>query len=367
MKRETIGVRRGCGRVRTGFDGNSRPLFWPFLFVILPALTAAGCQSLPTASDEARKAEAARIPELPIDEENVEGKADKSQTQPDDDDPRDGTGGDDRGLFGLPRLSELLDDSSGDDDDDDGDTPKPPKKRTEPDIDSPGPDTSNFPNSPLTLPQGRLYIETSPVFLSGASQGSAKTYNAEFLVRFGLTDRVELRLFGNGPTYETGRFAGNGFAPLAYDIKTNLWQENEKYHIPAVGLEVFILTASGSKTLNQGTQPSVTLLFKHTLPFDIILEWNVGLVGDPSPNNRFASIEPAAAWAFSRELFDGFAFFFQGYFNGPTLPRYADGVELGLGVEWKLNKRFAIWSSYNLGVSPDAPTDIFYLGGAVAF
>ena len=183
----------------------------------------------------------------------------------------------------------------------------------------------------------------------------------------GLTDRVELRLFSNGPTFETGRFAGNGMAPIAYDMKTNLWKENEKYHIPAVGLEVFILTASGSKSLNQGTQPSLTLLFKHSLPFDITLEWNVGMVGDPSPNNKFASIEPAAAWAFERELFEGFDVFFQGYFNGPTLPRYADGIVLGVGVEWKLNKRFAIWSSYNLGVSPDAPTDIFYLGGAVAF
>jgi hypothetical protein len=91
------------------------------------------------------------------------------------------------------------------------------------------------------------------------------------------------------------------------------------------------------------------------------------MVGDPSPNNKFASIEPAAAWAFERELFDGFAVFFQGYFNGPTLPRYADGIVLGVGAEWMLNKRFANWSSYNLGVSPDAPTDIFYLGGAVAF
>ena len=156
-------------------------------------------------------------------------------------------------------------------------------------------------------------------------------------------------------------------APIAYDIKTNLWKENKEYHIPAVGLEAFILTNSGAKSLNQGTQPSINLLFKHTLPLDIILEWNVGMVGDPSPNNKFASIEPAASWAFERELFEGFDVFFQGYFNGATLPRFADGIVLGVGAELKLNKRFAIWSSYNLGVSPGAPTDIFYLGGALAF
>jgi hypothetical protein len=351
-------------RVMRG-DGGARVVSWTLLLVILPALAELGCQSVPTKSADGSRSEPVSMPDLPDSKETTQEKAESVESGPDEDDERSGSSdGRGRGLFGLPPIGDLLDDSS---DDDDGDQPKAKKKKTEPDISSPGPDTSNFPNSPYTLPQGRFYFETSPVFLSGASQGSAKTYNAEFLVRYGLTDRVELRLFSNGPTFETGRFAGNGMAPIAYDIKTNLWKENEEYHIPAVGLEVFILTASGSKSLNQGTQPAISLLFKHSLPFDIDLEWNVGMVGDPSPNNKYASIEPAAAWAFERELFEGFTFFFQGYFNGPTLPRYADGVVLGLGVEWKINKRLAIWSSYNLGVSPDAPTDIFYLGGAVAF
>jgi hypothetical protein len=97
------------------------------------------------------------------------------------------------------------------------------------------------------------------------------------------------------------------------------------------------------------------------------LEWNVGLVGDPSLNNSFSSIEPAAAWAFEREIFRDFTGFLQGYFNGPTLPRYGDGIELGGGVRWNLSKRCAIWASYNGGVSKEAPTTIFYLGGAMAF
>ena len=217
------------------------------------------------------------------------------------------------------------------------------------------------------MPQGRAYIEVSPVFISGPSRGTPPTYNAEFLLRYGLTDRVELRLFGNGPTFVTDRSGSKGFGPLAWDMKMNFWKENEEYHIPAVGMEVFLLTASGSKQFNQGTQPSITLLFSHTLPFDIILEWNVGLVGDPSLNNNFSSIEPAAAWAFEREIFKDFYFFFQGYFNGPTLPRYGDGVELGGGVRWTLTDRLALWASYNGGVSKEAPTTLFYLGGAMAF
>jgi Putative MetA-pathway of phenol degradation len=365
MMLESIVLRPdGCLGAGTGVDGRARSIHWSFLLAVITAVSCAGCQSFPSTAQDPGRSNLASIPDLPDSEEDAEGEARGGKTPSDDDDPPAGSVPEERGLFGLPPLSELLDDSPEEEDDVE---PKPPKKKTEADIDSPGPDTSNFPNSPYTLPQGRLYIETSPVFLSGASKGSAKTYNAEFLVRYGLTDHVELRLFSNGPTFETGHFAANGMAPLAYDMKINLWRENLEYHIPAVGLEAFILTTSGAKALNQGTQPSINLLFKHTLPFDITLEWNVGMVGDPSPNNKFASIEPAAAWAFGRDFFERFNVYFQGYFNGPTLPRFADGIVLGVGVEWKLNKRLAIWSSYNLGVSSDAPTDIFYLGGAVAF
>ena len=279
-----------------------------------------------------------------------------------------------RGRFGLPRLPELLNDSAEEaEDDEDGETedstyfPEARRDPTQPDIRKPGPDTANFPNSPYTLRQGRFYVEFSPVFLSGASRGSPRTYNAEFLLRYGLTDRVELRLFSNGPTYETGRGSSNGMAPLAWDLKVNLWRENRKRYIPAAGLEVFILTPSGAKGLNQGTQPSLSLLFDHTLPYGFLLEWNVGLVGDPSLNNNFSSIEATAAWALQHEIVEGLDVFFHGYFNGPTLPRYGDGVELGFGAVWAVNKRLAVYGSYNEGVSKAAPSMILLFGGALAF
>lgn len=268
------------------------------------------------------------------------------------------------GPRGVPPLRRLLDDSP---DRESTYFPEADNDPEEPDIRKPGPDTANFPNSPYTLPQGRAYIEASPVFISGPSVGTAKTYNAEFLLRYGLTDRVELRLFSNGPTAARGQFAANGMAPLAWDLKTNFWKENVEAHIPAVGLEVFVLTPSGSKHLNQGTQPSISLLFDHTLPFGFLLEWNVGLVGDPSPNNGGSAIEPAAQWALQHEIVEGFDVFFQGYFNGPTLPRFGDGVELGGGAIWAPTRRLSIFGSYNAGVSREAPTTIFQLGGAFAF
>ena len=69
-------------------------------------------------------------------------------------------------------------------------------------IRDPGPDTANYPNSPNTIPRGAVYLETSPVlYTGGITNLQPPIYNTEFLLRMGLTDRVEFRLFSNGFTW----------------------------------------------------------------------------------------------------------------------------------------------------------------------
>ena len=74
------------------------------------------------------------------------------------------------------------------------------------DIRDPDPDTANFPNGAYTLPKGRLYIENSPLGLYGASRNGnqPRTYQWEYLIRYGLTDNLEFRLFSNGLTDQAG-------------------------------------------------------------------------------------------------------------------------------------------------------------------
>ena len=49
-------------------------------------------------------------------------------------------------------------------------------RRGEIDISDPGPDTVNFPNSPFTLPKGRLYFENSPFGYYGGPPGASNTF-----------------------------------------------------------------------------------------------------------------------------------------------------------------------------------------------
>ena len=71
----------------------------------------------------------------------------------------------------------------------------------------------------------------------------------------------------------------SGFSPLAFDFKANFWEENTKYHIPAMGVELYLQTTFGSPAFNGGTQPSIALLFDQSLPLGIGFEYNLGITG----------------------------------------------------------------------------------------
>ena len=175
MMLETNGPRPGGSRrVRSGSDRRPRFVYWPLLLVILPALAAVGCQSLPNIDPDVSQTEPAAIPELPDRADDTEGKTRHGQQQPDDDDPPGDANQPERGPFGFPRLSELLDDSPEDEEDDDDDEPKRPQKKTEPDINSPGPDTSNFPEQSLHAAPGPILLRDLAGILVGCEPGDRR-------------------------------------------------------------------------------------------------------------------------------------------------------------------------------------------------
>src|SRR5262245_45260897 len=107
-----------------------------------------------------------------------------------------------------------------------------------PDIKTPGPDLGDFPNSAFTLPRGGIYVEQGPFTLQTGNRQVAGAYLWPFLLRFGLTDNVEFRVFANGLTSTFGADGVTGFAPLALDFKVHLWNDRMEFFRPAASLEV---------------------------------------------------------------------------------------------------------------------------------
>lgn len=243
------------------------------------------------------------------------------------------------------------------------------------DVSLPGPDLANFPNSSYTLPRGGVYIESSPVGFYGSSDLSPSQWNWEYLLRYGLTDDIEIRLFSNGLSVASGAV---GFSPLAFDTKVHLWADDWDYFNISIGMEAYIQTDNwlASPAFSGPVQHSVNLLFDHDLPWDVSLSWNLGYVrqGDSVGNEVFLL---SFQWAFQRNVTDDIALFIQGYHNASALPRVPGARSpfpsdpqqetIGFGGQWTANKRVALYGSYNWGLTRFTPSYNANFGVAVSF
>ncbi len=85
----------------------------------------------------------------------------------------------------------------------------------EPSIKSPGADMANFPNGSFTLPQGNAYLEAGGNYNSKSSY-SSEQYNASYLLRYGLTDNIELRIMSDGYTFVHDEEKTQGISPTNF-------------------------------------------------------------------------------------------------------------------------------------------------------
>ncbi|MBV8312380.1 MAG: hypothetical protein JO344_18510, partial [Planctomycetaceae bacterium] len=130
-----------------------------------------------------------------------------------------------------------------------------------------------------------------------------------------------------------------------------------------------------------GTQPSIAILFDHTLPLGFSYEHNFGLTGNEGPLG-INVYQFSYSWSLQHQVVKDFDVFWQGFYNATALPRLRrfelqelaeartrspTAVVTGAGGIWTVNDRLAIYGSYNFGLTQFSPTTIAFLGFAVAF
>ncbi len=240
-------------------------------------------------------------------------------------------------------------------------------------IRDPGPDTADFPNSPFTLPQGGVYVETSPVYFESAVRNvSPPTYTWEYLLRFGLTDHVEFRLYGNGLTVlipPDGAPPGTGevgFSPIVFDSKIHFWDQGDGGWMPATGIEVYVQSDFGSPSLQQGTQPGVMMLFDWAITERVTFELNAGVVSQVTRTDTLVYTD-AIQFSLGREFGEDLEIFIHGFQGQPALPRGQSESAIGGGFKRVIGDRWVLFGSWNAGFEQIGPASIFYVGGAGSF
>ena len=243
--------------------------------------------------------------------------------------------------------------------------PKPDGTFKKPNIREPGPDSANFPNSPYTLPKGMAYFETTPS-VAGKGSSNPRTYSTPTLIRYGLTDDVELRLFTNSLTVESSPNRA-GFSPVVFDMKVHFWDENKDLFLPAVGMEILLQSTFGSSFLNTGVQPSLNLLFSKDLVWDTVLEASVGLQSGDIGLNKGDSYEMTVQGALTTNVTERISLFVQTAYNGSVDPKFANNILVGGGGLLNLTETITIFGSYNASVVKSLPPYFTQLGIAFAF
>lgn len=243
--------------------------------------------------------------------------------------------------------------------------PKPDATFKKPNIREPGPDSANFPNSPYTLPKGMVYFETTPS-VAGKSISNPRTYTTPTLIRYGLTDDVEFRLFTNSLTVESEP-SNAGFSPLVFDMKIHFWDENNDLFLPAVGMEILLQSTFGSSFLSTGVQPSINLLFSKDLVWDTMVEASVGLQSGNIGLNAGDGYELTVQGDITTKVTERFSVFVQTAYNGSVDPKFANNILLGGGGLLNLTERITMYGSYNASLVKTQPPYFTQLGIAFAF
>ncbi|HWA99388.1 MAG TPA: hypothetical protein VG713_12890 [Pirellulales bacterium] len=253
-----------------------------------------------------------------------------------------------------------------------------------PNISQPGPDMGDAPNSAYTLPKGGAQIEFSPATLLGRDRQSPPAYAAPFLLRYGLTDDVEFRVFGNGYNSIGGVDPFTGVSPPNLDMKVHLWDDAKKWLLPAASLEVYLTTTWGTPAFSSGWQPSINMNFDLPVTERLNLEWTLGYSGvqqalDVRTGERFVprfnhvvsefqridsnAYQFSVQWAVEYQVTDRLDVFVDGFHNGALHLNVGSGDMVGQGIFWKFNYRFLGFASVSEGLTPN----IASIGGQVGF
>jgi hypothetical protein len=237
-----------------------------------------------------------------------------------------------------------------------------------PDIRHPGPDNANFTASSFTLPKGRSYIESFPLWVEIIEYPKEKIFYNLYLLRVGLTDRVELRCMGYGLTHTVSNSShSTGFSPVNVGFKVNLWGNPDTHWIPSVGFEAYVVTPLASKDLKEGTQLACTSMFDLRCSDSLLIEWNISAYTQSLPFKNRRDLYFLLEWAVQQDITPSISLFFEGAYRSALYPTITEALLLGAGFISYITDTIAIFGSYNWSALHTTKGELANLGFALAF
>lgn len=218
------------------------------------------------------------------------------------------------------------------------------------------PDRPDRTESPEILYKNFVQFEMGANYEKNNSDPDAKSSNysiPEMMIRYGLHEKVELRLEVNYAREETSYTNYNennsGLKPLELGVKVKLFEEKKLMPETSV-LFILDIPGTGNKTYRlKHFSPSLEFLFSNVISDEIDIGYNAGISWDNEEKTNTESysvslnISPFTRFSFFTELY--------GYFGKSIFP----DLRMDYGVTYIILKNLNVDISSGFGFSKISP------------
>ena len=235
-------------------------------------------------------------------------------------------------------------------------------------------DRPDFVESSDVVGPGRLQIETGFSRARDSSTGiQSRTRTTPTLLRFGLTEALELRAESDGRTSvrttdSFGTSKATGWSDASLGMKWRMQEGDAEHGMAGIAwLAHFDLDSGSSAFRGRGVRPSLRLVAEWDLPYDMSVGVMPGIALDRRPDgHRFASgilaVTLGKAWSPAWRTYVEIA--------GQQLSSKRNGgsvVTLDTGLTYLVNDALQLDLSLQRGVTRESPDFVWGVGASIRF
>lgn len=211
-------------------------------------------------------------------------------------------------------------------------------------------DRPDFVESSAVVGKGRLQIESSVSIARDDADGSRRTaWSTPTLVRFGINDRVELRVESEGAVGQHTATTERGYADVSLGMKWHVRDGDGAK--PALALLLHADLSTGSATVREeGTRPSARVVAEWDLPNDMSLGVMPGVGYQKRDGGKVVGIFGAVLGKTFNPRLRGFV-----EVAAPRIARGQTEASLGAGVAYLVKKNVQIDAALSRGLNQRSP------------
>ena len=205
-----------------------------------------------------------------------------------------------------------------------------------------------------TVGRGNLLVESGFIFEN--STETVDFINVNSLFRFGISDKVELRLTANYDREEGLDFISSGIGVTSLGTKVFLFSSDNAFADISVLGQLNIPTGDN----NDETTGEVRFNFQNQLSDLFALGYNLGVLAS---QEREYGLSPFYSIALSATLAEGWTAFIEpyGFFNAPADHRF------NAGLVYLVTPRFQVDLTGGFGLTEESPDSFIGFGAAIGF